>query len=241
MADRIEYQGVPLPSGLPGFGGGTVEVLTLPGFNTVVAPLKFGPVVDAINAVPPDPTPPIGSNPDDPTDQIIDPGPPPVNVGPGSDSRMTSLCANYDCESDDDLGTPLVFAQKLLDPICVACDKIPPGGGKYYPNFFTATSEEFGVYYKNGDWIQGKADGQTWDIKQEEFKTTNSNAEFKIGENEFSDGAKLNKDKVILSGTEYRKNAKIFDIDNGRLYEPKSLEVCVGGQTKTWYVLAYEQ
>lgn len=228
-----------MPSGLPGFGGGTIEVLTLPGFNTVVAPLTFGPVVDAVNAVPPSPTPPPGSNPDDPTDQIIDPGPAPVIILPGTDERMTSLCNSYDCSQDDDLGTPLVFANKVPDPVCIACNKFSEG--KYYPNFLTATSEEFGVYYKNGDWIQGKANGETWDIKQEEFKTTNPNAEFRIGENESNNGAKLNKDKVVLSGTEYRKNAKIFDINNGRLYEPKSLEVCVGGETKTWYVLAYEQ
>jgi len=228
-----------LPSGLPGFGGGTVEVLTLPGFNTVVAPLKFGPVVDAINAATPDPTPPAGSNPDDPTNEVVDPGPAPTNPGgPFQDERFSNLCSTYDCTPDPDLNQPLVFAQKVADPICVACKK---QGDKYYPNFFTASSTSVGVYYVGADHIQGKASGSEWNIRVEGFETDKDSGYFKIGQNEFSSGAKLDKDKVIISGTEYRKGARIYDIDTARTYEPKTLEVCVGGETKTWFVLAYEQ
>ena len=77
MAERLEYSGDPLPTGLPGFGGGTVNVLTLPGFNRVVAPQKFGPVKDAPTVTPPDPDPPAGSNPEDPTDEVVEPADPP--------------------------------------------------------------------------------------------------------------------------------------------------------------------
>jgi hypothetical protein len=239
MADRIEYEGVPLPSGLPGFGGGTVEVLVLPGFNTVVAPLQFGPVVDAINANPPDPTPPSGSNPDDPTDEVVDPGPPPTGPGGGTDPRFDSLCNNYDCNSDPELGQPFVYAQKLQDPVCTACNK--PSAGKYYPNFFSASSDNTGFYYVNTDHIRGKAAGSTWDVDIDGFRSDKATARLELGPSFSSNGAKLDKDKLIISGTEYRKNAKIYDIDNGRTYEPQALEVCEGGQTKTWYVLAYKE
>lgn len=83
MAERLEYSGDALPSGLPGFGGGTVNVLILPGFNRVVAAQKFGPVNDASNVTVPDSVPPAGSNPENPTDEIVTPAPappPPTNI-----------------------------------------------------------------------------------------------------------------------------------------------------------------
>jgi hypothetical protein len=93
MAERLEYSGDSLPTGLPGFGGGTVDVLTLPGFNRVVAAQKFGPVNDAPNITVPDSTAPIGSNPEDPTDEVVTPGPAPLptgtpNIGAALASRL---------------------------------------------------------------------------------------------------------------------------------------------------------
>ena len=89
MAERLEYSGDALPSGLPGFGGGTVTVLTLPGFNRVVAAQKFGPVNDAPNVTVPDPIPPAGSNPEDPTNEVVSPAPapPPSDAASGGLSR----------------------------------------------------------------------------------------------------------------------------------------------------------
>lgn len=84
MSERIEFVGNPLPSGLPGFGGGTVSVLILPGFNTVVAVQEFGPVVNVVPGGPggvtiPNDTAPVGSDPADPTNEVVAPGfiPPP--------------------------------------------------------------------------------------------------------------------------------------------------------------------
>jgi len=81
MAERLEYAGDPLPSGLPGFGGGTVDVLILPGFNRVVAAQKFGLVNDVPTATVPSPEPPAGSDPEIPTDEVVEPAPAPDPAG----------------------------------------------------------------------------------------------------------------------------------------------------------------
>ena len=105
MSDRLEYPGNPLPSGLPGFGGGTVDVVVLPGFNRVVAAQKFGPVNDAPTVIPPDPTPPPGSNPEDPVPpgEVVPPAPAP----PPSDAASGGLSRKLDkvppCEQVDGL------------------------------------------------------------------------------------------------------------------------------------------
>jgi hypothetical protein len=92
MSDRLEYPGNPLPSGLPGFGGGTVDVVVLPGFNRVVAAQKFGPVNDAPNITVPDSVPPAGSNPEDPTNEVVSPAPaPPSNAAGGLSKKLDKV------------------------------------------------------------------------------------------------------------------------------------------------------
>jgi len=93
MAERIEFVGNPLPTGLPGFGGGTVSVLVLPGFNTVVAVQQFGPVVDAPTVTPPNPEPPPGSNPENPTPNPVPPAPAPP---PPDDAALAGLGRKLD-------------------------------------------------------------------------------------------------------------------------------------------------
>jgi hypothetical protein len=95
MAERIEYQGNPLPSGLPGFGGGSVETVLLPGFNSVALELKFGPAVEALEVIPPSPTPPAGSNPNEPTLQEVSPAPaPPSRLGVGVGPSLSTPVPN---------------------------------------------------------------------------------------------------------------------------------------------------
>jgi hypothetical protein len=72
MSERIEYNGNSLPTGLPGFGGGTIAVIELPGINSSSAQ-NFGPTNDLSNSGAPSPFPPAGSNPENPTDKEVCP------------------------------------------------------------------------------------------------------------------------------------------------------------------------
>ena len=88
MSERLEYQGNPLPSGLPGVGDASVVDINLPGISNVVIPTKFGPVVDiptTSTSQPPIPTAPVGSNPaNPPTTEVVTPGPAPApRITPG--------------------------------------------------------------------------------------------------------------------------------------------------------------
>jgi hypothetical protein len=84
MADRLEYQGNPLPPGLPGIGGSTVTSLNFPQQGAYFPPIVNGPVVDIpVNstAQPPSPTAPVGNDPATPTDQVVTPGFAPTQGG----------------------------------------------------------------------------------------------------------------------------------------------------------------
>jgi hypothetical protein len=223
MSERIEYQGDSLPSGLPGFGGGSVLTLSLPGFNRVVAAQRFGPAVDAPEVTPPDPTPPAGNTPDNPTDEVVTPPQPPSNQT-GQDQRMTSLCSNYDCQSDSDLGQPLVYAKKVPDPICVACKK--DSGSKYYPNFFTAKNTNTGIFYISQDKLSGKNSSfdSNWDLDAARLEATGSGPSFSYKWGIARDGITLT-----------------HEANEEHVYQPKELTVCVDGTTKNWLVLAYQK
>lgn len=119
MADRLEYSGDPLPSGLPGFGGGIVDVLTLPGFNRVVAPQKFGPVVDAPTVTPPDPEPPVGSNPEEPTNEVVTPADPPLPSSGGGQTFNRNFCTTCKSTTIRDI-KPILYGKVEKTP-CVDC------------------------------------------------------------------------------------------------------------------------
>jgi len=235
MAERIEYQGDALPSGLPGFGNASVSVLTLPGFNTVVAAQKFGPVVEAVNVTPPDPTPPPGSNPEDPTDDVVPPAPAPRPGG-----IQPSFCKRCgDAVYINDV-QPLVYGA-LDEDYCIDCDGKETVVQSYAPTPAMSSTYEY-MYYSSPSGIGYSHDTtDDWFMDRDGLTFNKPLAKVKIGDDEFTDGAKLDKEKVMLSGTEYRKGAKIFDIDTGRTYEPQQLEVCNNGQPQTWYVLAHIQ
>lgn len=210
MADRLEYSGEPLPSGLPGFGGETVEVLTLPGFNRVVAAQKFGPVNDAPTISPPNPIPPTGSNPEDPTDEVVVPAPPPSV--PGTSNNFCEQCTP---PTSDAYGNPLLFG-KPIPSSCQDCQQTRPGEITW---FDTASNGSDGIFLYNGlSGLRGKIDSSIWKI-------------YTNGDRSFIDldGATI---EFIRAGS------PVFTSTNGDEYKAHELEVCVDGQTKTWKVLA---
>jgi hypothetical protein len=218
MSDRLEYSGDPLPSGLPGFGGGTITVLPLPGFSRVVAVQKFGPVNDIPKENPaiPDPTPPVGSNPENPTEEVVTPAPAPT----GAASFPRIFCK--ECEDEDDVGTsPLLYGQQLGDT-CIDCS----GKEKQVIRYFTkpaADDPSNGVFYDLGrGGLEGKNQASNWKI-------------YGDGDRSFIDldGATI---EFIRAG------GPIFSTTNPEIqYRPEPLDVCVDGKTETWNVLAYRK
>lgn len=185
MSERLEYSGNPLPTGLPGFGGGTVNVLTLPGFNRVVAAQRFGPVNDAPTVAPPDPEPPAGSNPEDPTDEVVEPANPPVGgAAPAFNKNFCTTCRNTTLPNTK----PILYG-KIESTPCVDCS----GNTKQVQFLVPDTTE---ISYTGGG-IRFDGIGR-WEID--------------------AFGVMLDED----------------------LYQPEDLEVCEGGETKTWKVLAYK-
>ena len=90
MSERIEYTGDPLPTGLPGFGGGTVTVVELPGISSA-SPTNFGPTNDLSISLAPGSSAPAGSNPEDPTDEEICPATvPPDSTKEGCKFKVVS-------------------------------------------------------------------------------------------------------------------------------------------------------
>lgn len=211
MSERIPYQGNALPIGLPGFGGGTTSVLSLPGIGGFIAQ-KFGPTVDAAEVSVPSPVPPAGNSPDNPTPDTQNP-PEPATGGPGGgDGRMTDLCAAYDCTSEEYKGFPLVYAKFAPDPICLACKK-QDVGNKYYPNFLTARSSDSGVFYDLTDTLDGKDS-----VAQGEWHLDSRGL---YGKTE---------------GTEWGIYSNRIQID-GKTFMPQDISVCVNGSTQTWTIL----
>jgi hypothetical protein len=226
MAERIEFVGNPLPTGLPGFGGGTISVLVLPGFNTVVAAQQFGPVVDAPTVTPPNPEPPAGSDPEDPTNEVVPPAPAP----PSGSGFSSNFCENCVPPKNDVLVQPLYFG-KEVESGCTGCTGFQPGT-ILAPVITMSNDRESYVRYYEKDKIGG-LDGDP------QFSWTLDHAELLFGE-DGTTGMSLTKDALVMEGTEYRTGAVIFDVDTSRTYEGRELQVCVGGTTKTWYVLAHE-
>ena len=212
MSERLEYSGNPLPTGLPGFGGGTVNILILPGFNRVVAAQKFGPVNDAPTVTPPDSTPPPGSNPENPTNQVVPPAAPPA---PPS-SASFNFCERCVPPSFEDQGRPIYFALPVASG-CTDCQGFQPGTVAA-PEVASNGSE--GVFmYQGVQGLEGKG-SSNWklDSSQQRARLYLDN-----GEISFIQGG-----GPSLEGPD------------GKEYKPEDLEVCEGGETKTWKVLAYK-
>jgi hypothetical protein len=225
MAERIEFVGNPLPTGLPGFGGGTVSVLVLPGFNTVVAVQQFGPVVDAPTVTPPDSEPPPGSNPENPTNEVVDPAPPP-NPPNQTPPNFCERCVPPDFPITS---FPLMMAMQMPSG-CEDCQGFTPG--TVAQPEIAADSNERGIFWEPEDGITGKVDGNNWSVNTLRLKIDNntSRTELLVDELVFSDAGET---------TFYQRGPKIKAPD-GKVYEPQDLDVCVDGETQTWKVLAYK-
>ena len=232
MSERLEYSGDPLPSGLPGFGGGTITVLPLPGFSRVVAAQKFGPVNDVPTSgggvTPPDPEPPPGSDPENPTDEVVPPAPAPPPVS-GVSSNFCDKCVPPNATNPENA----LLRTYAAPSSCTDCGGNRPGTIDWFDS--TATSINAGLFHGGGATLRGKESGLQWSID------ANPSAGLEIGTAGSANGCALRSDKAYVGTTEYRKGAKIFDGDNAELYEPQELDVCEGGETKTWKVLAYKQ
>jgi hypothetical protein len=230
MAERIEFVGNPLPTGLPGFGGGTVSVLVLPGFNTVVAVQQFGPVVDAPTVIPPNPEPPEGSNPENPTNEVVTPANPPTQPG------VPTPIFCKECEDQDDVGDgPLMYGIRYKD-VCVGCDGKEREVTRYFSRL-TATSEENGVFYSDLAEVTGKdSSGKFWKINPNIFELTR----------DVSNKLTLLNDAIEITRfgqlTSYSGDSTGPNIlgEDGKRYRPQDLEVCNGTNTETWKVLAWK-
>ncbi len=225
MSDRLEYSGDPLPSG---FGGGTVDLLILPGFNRVVAPQKFGPVNNAPTVTPPDPTPPPGSNPEVPTPEVVAPGPAPVPVS-GASSNFCKQCVPP--EADNYPEPPLLFASKVASG-CTDCNGGAIGSINWFDTVANASGD--GIFLKDGiTGLKGKSGNDEWSITPTELKLDGS-----IG------GVTLNETHLILGlgggqETFYQAGPEIIGPD-GLRYTPKEVSVCVSGSQRNWKLLAAE-
>lgn len=225
MSERLEYSGDPLPSGLPGFGGGTVTVLPLPGFSRVVAAQKFGPVNNAPTVTPPDPEPPPGSNPEDPTNEVVTPANPPAQPG------IPTPIFCKECETQNNVGqSPLMYGIRYTDS-CVGCNGKPKDVTRYFSEL-TASSPNAGIYYTDTASMRFTFNNNTSEISEQKVKIqfSTNRAELLNDELVFSNGGQT---------TFYQRGPKIQDPD-GNVYEPQDLEVCENGETKTWKVLAYK-
>lgn len=214
MSERLEYSGDPLPSGLPGFGGGTITVLPLPGFSRVVAAQKFGPVNDAPTVTPPDSTPPPGSNPEDPTNEVVPPAPAPSpQQPPPPNGAFCEECKPPDPSAENQ---PLLFGRNVASS-CRGCN----GERVSFITWFdTASNGQEGVFlYQGVQGLEGKG-SSNWklDSSQQRARLYLDN-----GEISFIQGG-----GPSLEGPD------------GKEYKPEDLEVCEGGETKTWKVLAYK-
>jgi hypothetical protein len=211
MSERLEYFGNPLPTGLPGFGGGTVNVLALPGFNRVVAAQKFGPVNDAPTVTPPDPTPPAGSNPENPTNEVVAPAAPPTS---GASANFCERCVPPNAE---DQGSPLLFSG-VVESGCTDCQGFKPGtiaGPRT-----ASDGEGAGTFLYGG---VGGLEGNN--VSNWKLDSSQPRARLNL------DGGEMS----FISG-----GGPSMTGPDGQEYKPEDLEVCEGGQTKTWKVLAYK-
>jgi len=228
MAERIEFVGNPLPVGLPGFGGGTVSVLVLPGFNTVVAVQQFGPVVDAPTVRPPDPEPPEGSNPENPTTNPVNPGPAPSL--PGTSNNFCERCVP---PNDEDLGNPLYYAA-LLQSGCEDCDGFTPGQ-VIGPAVASSNDGQDGIRFTSPSTLRGSGNGYAWRIDA---------GTIYMASDDSAEEALIVPGLITLTDdggndTKFGVGPEIVVYD-GKKYKPEDLEVCEGGETKTWKVLAYK-
>ena len=214
MAERIEFVGNPLPTGLPGFGGGTVSVLTLPGFNTVVAVQQFGPVVDAPTVTPPTSTPPAGSNPENPTPTPVDPAPAPAPPSTGSGNG--TFCEECKPPDPSAQNQPLLFAA----PVSSSCRGCNGDTVSTITWFDTVSNGEEGIFlYQGVQGLEGKG-SSNWKLDSSQQRARLC---LDDGEMSFITGG-----GPSLTGSD------------GKEYKAYEINVCKNGLPATWTFLAHD-
>jgi len=212
MSERLEYSGDPLPSGLPGFGGGTITVLPLPGFSRVVAAQKFGPVNDAPTVTPPDPEPPVGSNPENPTNEVVTPATAPPS-GSGASSNFCKVCQ----PSTINLNPRPILMAAAIDTGCKDCSGNVVSQTLWFDTTASSSGGEGIFLYQGVQGLEGKG-SSNWVLD-----ASGSRAVLYLDEGEI---------------TFARGGGPNITAANGDEYKPENLDVCVDGQRKTWKVLA---
>ena len=210
MAERIEFRGDSLPSGFPGFGGGSTVDVALNGLGSFVRPVLFGAVNNA-TVTPPSSTPPVGSNPAVPTPTVVPPAAAPpdtyittnvTNVNNTTNVNnitvINSICP--DCRTEEDVGTaPMLTGFRTTTGTCYDCNGIFSNRTRYFST--PAVQFSGGIYYGGVTKLEGRGLGGA------------------------SNSWSLDTPGVVLKS---------------KLYGPQTLQVCEGGATKTWEVLAYK-
>jgi hypothetical protein len=129
---------------------------------------------------------------------------------------------------------PLLYGRRYQDQ-CVACGTQKAKTVNRYTSEAAATSSGNGIFYGGASLLRGKDSefSKEWSLSAQPIKGLEIG---NIGEEEY---CALNKDKVYLGNTEYRKNAIIYVLETGETYQPQELQVCQNGETKIWKVLAF--
>jgi len=167
MAERIEFRGDSLPSGFPGFGGGSTVDIALNGLGSFVRPVLFGAVNNA-PVTPPSSTAPVGSNPATPTTTVVPPATAPPDTYINNTTNVTnvtnvtnitsinSICP--DCRSEDDVGTaPMLTGFRTTTGNCYDCNGFLSNRTRY----FSTPAVQFagGIYYGGTTKLEGRGLG----------------------------------------------------------------------------------
>jgi hypothetical protein len=198
MAERIEYRGDELPSGLPGVGGSSTFSLDLSGLSGFIRPLIFGPMVNAPTVTTPDPVAPVGSNPSVPTTTVVPPAAaPPATYVTNTTNTTTQQFTNItninsicrDCRDETNVGSfPMLMGYRAETGFCYNCD----GNLRNHTRYFSQPAAEgagTGVYYGFNGQLYGSSFGQNqWFLSGEYLTLKNvtiTPSSLKLGSNTF--------------------------------------------------------
>lgn len=174
MAERIEFRGDSLPSGFPGFGGGSTVDVALNGLGSFVRPVLFGAVNNA-TVTPPSSTPPVGSNPQNPTTTVVPPAAAPPDSYINNTTNVTnvtnvtnitsinSICP--DCRTETDVGTnPMLTGFRTTTGNCFDCNGFLSNRTRYFSS--PAVQQTGGIYYGGTTKLEGRglAPSTSWSL-----------------------------------------------------------------------------